>query len=58
MFMDRITGEIYNSRKEAKRAIGHAKFNRLLKIKQITYFKNPNTSFASNDYEQLHQNTQ
>lgn len=54
MFMDRITGEIYNSRKEAKRAIGHAKFNRLLKIKQITYFKNTNTSFATNYYEYLH----
>ena len=57
MFKNLITGEIYLSRKEGKRAVGHAKFNRLLRLKQIAYFENINNSFANN-YELLHQNTE
>ena len=57
MLQNLITGEIFTSRKEAKRAIGHAKFNRLFRLKQIIYYPAINNSFANN-YELLHQNTE
>lgn len=38
ILINRITGEIYENRKQAKEILGHANFNRMLKNGEI-YFK-------------------
>lgn len=37
MLINKITGEIFKDRKEAKDKLGHGQYNRLVRDKQITF---------------------
>lgn len=56
MLIDKTTNQIYKNRHEAKQALGHGKFNRLYKARQIQFLQTEN-SFAI-DYEFIYSNTE
>lgn len=53
MLKNLITGEIFNNRKDAKKSLGHANFNRLFKEKKIIYINRSTLA----DCGEIHTNT-